>query len=261
MDKDVTYYWIRRLHSLTGLVPTGLFLLQHIYGNVLSQWGAEHFNEHVHFLIYQPLLYALEAAIFVPLAFHMIFGLLYTFNSKMNPISYRYQKNWTYTLQRVTGIVVGVFIILHLAGTRFAFSDAEKHFMHEAMSNSVATQPWLIGVYIVGVAAAAFHLCNGIWSFCIMWGITITRKSQDLVFKGMMGLMVLLIVGGAFAILGFSGVKAENRIIPSNKVWEAHKETFKEMAKAPTSAWYLENGITEDGKDFLPAEADDANKG
>src|SRR5690606_11234297 len=136
----------------------------------MSQWGAEHFIEHVHFLIYQPLLVLLEASIFIPLLFHGVFGLLYTFNSKMNPISYRYQKNYTYTLQRVTGIITGIFIVLHLWGTRFTFTDAEKHFMFEAMANEVAANKALIAFYIIGVSAAAFHLCNGIWSFCIMWG-------------------------------------------------------------------------------------------
>lgn len=256
MDKDDRYYWLRRLHSLTGIVPTGLFLLQHIYGNVLSQWGADHFNDHVHFLIYQPFLFVLEALIIVPLAFHALFGLVYTFNARWNPVSYRYLRNWMYTAQRVTGIITGIFIVLHLASTRYAFNDPQKHFMFEAMANEVAANPAMIILYIIGVTAASFHLCNGVWSFSIMWGLTITRKSQRLLFNAMMGLMVLLIVGGVYAIIGFAGVEKSKRIVPSDEVWQALEPELKELTRTPDAQWYVDHNATPDGQKYTGAQQD-----
>ena len=32
--------------------------------------------------------------------------------------------------------------------------------------------------YIIGATASSMHLCNGIWSFLIKWGITVGATSQ-----------------------------------------------------------------------------------
>ena len=36
---DRTYFTLKRLHSLTGVVPVGLFLLEHLYTNARSLQG------------------------------------------------------------------------------------------------------------------------------------------------------------------------------------------------------------------------------
>ncbi|MBK8269636.1 MAG: hypothetical protein IPK83_15585 [Planctomycetes bacterium] len=46
-------------------------------------------------------------------------------------------------------------------------------------------QPWGIPVasslvftfYIIGLAAACYHFANGLWTFCISWGITVGAKA------------------------------------------------------------------------------------
>src|SRR5690606_13296890 len=57
----------------------------------------------------------------------------------------------------------------------------------------------------LGVVALSFHLGNGLWSFCIMWGITITRKSQKLMFMAGMGLFVALSIAGTLSAMQLGG--------------------------------------------------------
>ncbi len=207
MDADQRHFYLRRLHSLTGIIPVGAFLIQHIYGNFLSMWGEETYNEHVRFLISQPLLYVLEfGIIFAPLAFHALLGMWFMMESKWNPGKYPYARNWLYTLQRVTAMITLVYVVFHVVQTRFSFSDAQKWEMYSSMQNLFAHNPhWLAIVYIIGVTAAAFHLCNGMVTACIVWGITITREAQRRVFAGAMLLFAALTIMGVLAVAPLAG--------------------------------------------------------
>ena len=63
---------------------------------------------------------------------------------------------------------------------------------------------WVIPFYGLGVACAAYHLANGLWSFAIVWGITIRKASQDgfLRFVAIPVFLVLTAMGWA-ALSGF----------------------------------------------------------
>lgn len=60
--------------------------------------------------------------------------------------------------------------------------------------------PWMMFLYTVFVLAACFHAFNGLWSFCITWGITLSVRSQALMLKATTFLMVLVILFGLSAI-------------------------------------------------------------
>ncbi|MCF6228607.1 MAG: succinate dehydrogenase [Planctomycetes bacterium] len=207
---DKRHFYLRRLHSLSGVVPVGFFLVQHIYGNMMSMWGRETYDEHVYFLLNQPLLPILELGIIaIPITFHALVGVYFMADMKWNPARYSYAKNWLYTAQRITAWITLVYIVFHVIQTRFTFDDAEKIDMFNSMSNMFQNNKagWLVLViYVIGTSAASFHLCNGVWSFCVVWGITISRKSQNMVWKGAMGLWVLLTLGGIMAVLPLAGI-------------------------------------------------------
>ena len=40
--------------------------------------------------------------------------------------------------------------------------------------------PWYFLAYAVGITATVFHFTNGLWNFCIRWGLTISARSQRL---------------------------------------------------------------------------------
>jgi succinate dehydrogenase / fumarate reductase, cytochrome b subunit len=201
------HFYLRRLHSLTGVVPVGIFLIQHMYANSLALWGPEVYDSHVHLLLEQPLLIVLEIAfVFAPLAFHAILGVYFMMDSRWNPHRYAYARNWLYTAQRVTAWITLVYVIVHVAQTRFSFSDDQKWEMYSSMQALFQANPvWLPIFYAIGVVAASFHLCNGLWAFCIVWGITVRRKTQQVVWYLCMGLFVLLSMAGILALLPLSG--------------------------------------------------------
>ena len=58
---DRTYFVLKRLHSLTGVVPVGLFLLEHFFTNAHSLQGAAAFDKAAADLARLPFVVLLEA--------------------------------------------------------------------------------------------------------------------------------------------------------------------------------------------------------
>lgn len=211
MDKND--FLLRRLHSLSGVVPIGGFLVEHLLTNSMAWFGPEKFNEHVHWLHELPYLAALEIfTIFIPLAFHGIFGIYIARTGKSNVRAYGYADNWRYTLQRFTGYVAFVFIIYHLAHYRFAHWFGGTEYVGSADPFLITWQgfenSWLpatvVGlVYALGLAASVFHFSNGMATFCITWGITVGDAARKWVGAAFAGLGVVLFVWGMMSIYAF----------------------------------------------------------
>ena len=107
-----------------------------------------------------------------------------------------------FTLQRFTGIVTFIFVIWHVWETRMqaALGNAEVNFN---MMENILSNPWMLTFYIVGVVSAIFHFANGLWTFCISWGITVSPKSQRINTYVTMGIFVALSFVGIRALLAF----------------------------------------------------------
>lgn len=105
-------FFYRRLHSLLGVIPIGVFLIQHLVVNHFAVYGEESFNKAAGFMHDLPFRLALEIVIiFLPILFHAILGVYIVFVAKNNTRRYGYFRNWMFYLQRVTGIVT--FVLLH----------------------------------------------------------------------------------------------------------------------------------------------------
>ena len=110
MSKDREFY-MRRLHSLLGIIPVGLFLTQHLVVNHFATRGEEAFNNATHFMESLPFVLLLEIfVIYIPLLFHAFYGIYIAFTVKYNPNRYGTFRNWLFILQRFTGIFLVVFI-------------------------------------------------------------------------------------------------------------------------------------------------------
>ena len=193
-------FWIRRLHSLSGILPIGGFLAFHLFENYQATRGADAYNEMTHKLQTLPFAVAAEILIIaVPLLFHGIYGLFVTGTASPNPIGNRYFRNFMYTLQRVTGVIVFAFILFHYWTTRLVqLTDHESLHLFNQVQAAVAN-PWIYAFYIAGILSATFHLANGIWSFSIVWGITIGPQAQR---------RMLYISFAVFIALSFLGVRS-----------------------------------------------------
>lgn len=62
--------------------------------------------------------------------------------------------------------------------------------------------PTMIAFYTLFVLAACYHGFNGLWTFCITWGLTLTKKSQRQTRFLTTGLMALIAFLGLAAVWG-----------------------------------------------------------
>jgi len=205
------HFLLRRLHSLTGVVPIGLFLIAHLTTNSSLAWGrfglreggeglsvaeggVKYFQHEVRWINEQiPHLLLIEIVLWVSIAFHAILGVYYARTGRANVQRYAYQDNWRYTLQRWTGYIGIVYIIYHVATLRWGWSflvpeGTSWNYNFSASTLAAAMQGSTEGftalgvvvsaLYMLGVTALVFHFANGLWTAAITWGLTISARAQ-----------------------------------------------------------------------------------
>ncbi len=219
-SQDKYYFLVRRLHSLTGLVPVGVFLCVHLATNATvmapGEPGAmfQESIERIHAL--GPLLVPLEiVGIFIPLLFHTLLGFQIIFTGRSNAQQYRYGGNVRYTLQRASGMIAFAFILYHvwqlhwvgagLGGGAFELYD-EAGVATGAATTAEAIQSawWVAWLYALGIIATVYHLANGIWTSLITWGITIRPNTQRVSGYACAAFGVVLCAVGLGALRGFA---------------------------------------------------------
>jgi len=173
-------FYTRRLHSLLGVVPIGLFLVQHLIINHFAVYGEESFNQAAGFMANLPFLLLLEIfVIYLPILFHAILGVYLALIARNNTGKYGFFRNWMFRLQRFTGIITFIFIVWHVWETRVQIGLGNEELDYSLMEG-ILTNPFMFWFYVVGVLSAVFHFANGLWSFLVTWGITQTPKSQKI---------------------------------------------------------------------------------
>ncbi len=195
-------FFNRKLHSLLGVIPVGVYLTVHLVVNHFATKGVEAYNSAVEFMGNLPFLIFLEIfVIYLPILYHAIYGLYVAFTAKSNVNNFNTFRNWMFVLQRITGVIILIFIAWHVWETRIAAAfGADVNF--EMMEN-IVSNPFMLGFYIVGIVCAVFHFANGLWSFCVSWGITVTPRSQQISTYITMGIFVVLSIIGVRSILAF----------------------------------------------------------
>lgn len=206
MNSSLDFY-LRRLHSICGIVPIGFFLLEHIFSISTVLAGGAFFDAQVAKLASIPhaIMFPLEIiAIAIPLLFHGIYGLYIACNAKNNPGSYRYMRNWQFYLQRMSAFYLAAFLIWHVGYLRIMVKGAGLPIsylqLHGYLSN-----PIVFILYALGVIAAVFHFTNGLFTFCITWGITVGPRAQSVANKLASALCVVISVIGLAALVKFVG--------------------------------------------------------
>ena len=174
-----SFLW-RKLHSLSGIVPIGAFLIEHIVSNFEAMNGPLAYAQQVKFLNGLPLVRVLEwAFIFIPLLFHGIYGVVIAFKGRQNVNVYPWAGNWGYLTQRVTGIIAFLYIIQHVLRQRFMGVSLPEHpgaAFHKVQVE--LSNPWMLAVYIIAMAATCWHFAYGTWLFAAKWGITPGDKAR-----------------------------------------------------------------------------------
>ena len=157
MAKSKNEFYLRRLHSLLGIIPIGAFLIVHLMINHQATQGAEAFNKAAGFMESLPFLLVTELIlIYIPILYHGLYGIHIAFTAKENIGHYSLFRNWMFALQRLTGIIAFVFIFVHLWQTRLQKLFFGKEISYDMMHQTLQNPIWVI-VYIICVIAVIFH--------------------------------------------------------------------------------------------------------
>ena len=204
------HFVLRRLHSLTGIVPIGVFLIAHLVTNSSLFWGkaglrGEHaelslaeggvyyFQKEVAWINEQvPHLVLIELTLWGSIAFHSLLGLYYATTGKRNTVHYPHMDNWRYSLQRWSGYFGILFIFYHVATLRWGWTflvPGGAKWSHDFAAStlalalrggeSVTAAGLAVSVfYFAGITLLIYHFANGLWTAAITWGLTISEHSQ-----------------------------------------------------------------------------------
>src|SRR5258708_18662544 len=111
---------LSNMHHVTGNMSLGFYILEHVYANSKALTGPTEFNNAVRDLQSIPYVLFVEiGGIFIPLIYHAVYGLVITMEARPNNLHYKYARNWFYTIQRVTGVILFFFITFHVLNFRF----------------------------------------------------------------------------------------------------------------------------------------------
>lgn len=217
-------FLIRRLHSLTGLIPVGAYMCIHLATNASILAGPATFQDNVdriHSL--GPALPFVEwTFILLPIIFHAVVGVLIIRSGLPNTGSYPYPSNVRYTLQRATAWIALFFIgwhVFHMHGwvtlphwrEEVARTGLGAQFDPEHASSSVHAalgSLWMTIFYLVGVAACVFHFANGLWTMGITWGVWTSPAAQQRASRICLVLGILVMAVGVGALVGVRAVNA-----------------------------------------------------
>jgi succinate dehydrogenase / fumarate reductase cytochrome b subunit len=237
-------FLIRRLHSLTGLIPVGAYMCVHLLTNASVLAGAASFQDSVdkiHSL--GPALPLVEwTFIFLPIIFHAIVGVVIIRSGQSNLSSYQYQGNVRYTLQRATAWIALLFIfwhVFHMHGWIHAdwwkTSVAEKlnganfDWQHATSTAAKAlAEPFAKIAYAIGVLSCVYHLANGLWTMGITWGVWTTPEAQRRANYLCGGFGLFMAVVGMSALYGVASADKDEAVA----VEEVRLQFQKQQAEA-----------------------------
>lgn len=193
----------KTLMALTGLALVG-FLIAHLLGNLTLYTGNEAFNAYAQKLEdLGPLLWVAEIGLLVLFAVHI--GLaLKTSRENKDAREHRYQvrashgqRSFASSSMLITGLIVGVFLVIHIIDFRIAKMMGSKSVEDLAMAvRARLGSPIGAFLYLAGIVALGVHLRHAISSALQTLGAN-HPKYNDLIRVTGIGLSVAIAAGFA----------------------------------------------------------------
>jgi succinate dehydrogenase / fumarate reductase cytochrome b subunit len=217
------HFLLRRLHSLTGIIFGGYLVVHLIVNATIAQLG-DTYQVQVNKIHELPFVWALEwGLIYLPILYHTVYGIWITVTGQPNVDRYPYHRNWFYTFQRVSAIIIVLFMIFHVFSLKVGAFGTTLSFVPEQASQTVhrhMTASWVLPWVVdpLGVLASCYHLANGFWTAAITWGLTISEGAQRRFGYVCAGLFVLTFICGITAVIASTNPKLANPSQPDVKV-------------------------------------------
>jgi succinate dehydrogenase / fumarate reductase cytochrome b subunit len=198
-------FFLRRLHSLSGIIPIGAFLVEHFVSNAFATRGPASYAKQVEFLSSFPFVVGLELfGIWLPILYHALYGFYIWYRGESNVADYPWAGNWMYSAQRWTGTIAFFYMVWHTWHLRFTGIHLLSH--PDAAFGKVQMEfqnPWAVAFYAVGIVCASWHFAYGIWLFAAKWGITTGDAARRRFGYVCLAIGLLFVAVGAVTMYSF----------------------------------------------------------
>ncbi len=187
---DIPYVVFKRIHSITGTIFIGGFVIAHFINNTLA-YNPKKLNKLSKSIHKNPLFPLIEiVGIYIPLTTHIIIGLILLRKGKIDT-RIKSETNYRYILQRLSAYIILKTLIFHLVTIRFNeyIPDFIRKPLNIPSKRDLTFQKvnvWfkpplsLIGhiTYRFFIISISYHLSNGLWTAAITWGLAKTYEKQ-----------------------------------------------------------------------------------
>ena len=197
--------------ALTGL-GLMIFVIAHMCGNLLIYLGKDALNAYAHGLMEHPaLLWSARVGLLTIFLIHIFFALrTWQENESARPIRYvrkeYMEANWASRHMMLTGVVILLFVVYHLAHFTFGYVDASNFkYSLEPKEGDVAgmviagfQQPLISVTYILAQIFLGLHLWHGGSSWLQHLGLN--GRGYDVVVNNLGAVVAAIIVIGNCSI-------------------------------------------------------------
>ena len=202
----------RRLHTLSGGLVLGAFVVEHLLTNASALGGQAGYDAVVGSILHLRVLPVFEVLfIVVPLLFHAGYGVV-LLRSHTTPEAEmeRYGDRRLWIIQRISAVFVALFVLVHLWELRLQRlifglpEDALYTTLTAHLSWTWGGLPWIAFGYLAGIALVLFHFANGLYAATDAWGIAVDPAGRRRVRIATVALAVALFVVGAATVIGLA---------------------------------------------------------
>jgi succinate dehydrogenase / fumarate reductase cytochrome b subunit len=206
--------------AVTGVALMG-FVLAHMLGNLKLYLGRSHFVEYGEFLrvLLVPIapdtvvLWALRLGLIAAFVLHIHAAYALTvMNRRARTEGYQSKRdyiaaNWASRTMRWTGVIVGLFLLFHLADLTWGwFNPAPAHAdIYDNVVESFSRVPVAV-LYIVANLALGVHLFHGAWSMFQSMGLNNPRFNRWRRWFATAFAAVIVVGNVSFPVLVLAGV-------------------------------------------------------
>ncbi len=162
---------VRRVFSLSGVVPLGAFLVAHTIANAAAVRGDDAFAATARAFERVPALVFLETLfVFAPLVAHTMIGLWLVIARRPLAHPSPYPRGVGVAV-RATGVIAVAFLLMHLPELRFraGASRLEGAELMTALTSDLSSTwrgvPWRGIAYLAAAGCVTFHFAAGLWGF------------------------------------------------------------------------------------------------
>ena len=108
---------------------------------------------------------------------------------------------WSWVMQRLTGVLVGIFISIHIWMLHFtAEATSGNPVTFESVRSRMAS-PWYVTLDLLLLASLVYHALNGVRAVLLDWGVG--ARSEKKLTGILVALGVIMFAYGAVAIIPF----------------------------------------------------------